>query len=250
MMRPSSSPRATGRAGAFGVDARTAGVVALAVVIVAAAVVLSGPLGGSPAASLDASALPGSSGLPESSGVPESSGLPESSDAESSVSPASAVLEALLPGQLDGTALTIDSATNATSIDGGPTGRALDAAVVSLGKQPDDLEIAIAYDEAGNVDLTILAFRVSGIDASTLEPLILQTWIGSTVPGVTTTQTALAGIPVTRVSYGDEGPDEYVLIYRDAVIVIETSDPSLAGDAAAAISGVAASPGSSESAAP
>jgi hypothetical protein len=243
-MPPRSPRRATGRAGAFAVDGRTAGVAALALVIVAAAVVLSGPLGGSPAES------PGASALPESSASPESSAPPGTSEPGPSDSPASAVLEALLPDQLDGTTLTVDSATGATSVDGGPTGRALDAAVVSLGKQPADLEIAIAYDDSGAVDLTILAFRIAGIDAATLERLILQTWIGSTVPGVTTTQIALAGSPVTQVSYGDGGPDEYVFVYRDAVVVIETGEPTLAGDAVGAITAATAAPGSSEAAAP
>jgi hypothetical protein len=57
--------------------------------------------------------------------------------------------EAEMPHAVNGTTLTTDSTTNATSLGGDPSSRALSAAVTSLGKKPGDLEIAEAYDASG-----------------------------------------------------------------------------------------------------
>jgi len=223
-------PKAQRQAPPATIDGRTAGALALLVAIVIAAVVaFSGALGGGPG-----------SGTPS----PDSSVLPGSSDV-ASPSPASAVLEGLIPKQVDATTLTVNSATDASSIANDPTGRALDAAVLSLGKQPGNLEIGVAYDASGSVDLSIIGFRVSGVTAATLVPIILETWVASHVPGVTTTQVTLSGNPVTQVSYGDSGSNEYVFTFKDAVFVVETADSSLATDAVVAITGVSASPGPS-----
>jgi hypothetical protein len=54
-----------------------------------------------------------------------------------------------MPHAVNGTTLTTDSTTNATSLGGDPSSRALSAAVTSLGKKPGDLEIAEAYDASG-----------------------------------------------------------------------------------------------------
>lgn len=216
-------------------DGRTVGALALLVVIVVAAIVaLSVGLGGAP------------SGSPN----PSSDTSPGTSDAVPSESPASAVLESLIPQTVNGTTLTVRSITDAVNIANDPPGRAIDAAVLSLGKQPTDLEIGYGYDASGTVDLTIIGFRISGISPEVLRPIVLRTWLANEGPGVTTTQVNLGGNPVTQVSYGDSGADEYLFVFKDAVFVVETADSDLATQAVGAITGVSASPAPGGSTAP
>jgi hypothetical protein len=179
------------------------------------------------------------------------SDVPGSSDVPSE-SPVSPVLEAQIPATIDGTALTTQSATDASSISGTPNGRALDAAVVSLGKLPSDLEIAIAYDGSGVLDLSILGFRIAGIEPAILRPILIDTWLASNAPGITTSQVDVSGTPTTEVSYGDCGPNEWVFVHQDSVFIVETADATLAADTVAAITGSvpAASTGTSPTASP
>jgi hypothetical protein len=230
-------PKSQRPAPASTIDGRTVGALSLLVVIVVVAV-----------AALSAGLV----GVPSGSSAPSSdaSSVPGASAAAASPTPASAVLEALIPQTVNGTALTVRSARDASSIANDPSGRALDAAVLSLGKQPGDLEIGVAYDASGTVDLSIIGFRIAGISPNKLLPIVLETWLANQAPGITTTHVDLSGTPVTQVSYGVTGANEYVFIYHDAVFVVETADSSLANDAVVAITGVSASPAPSESAGP
>jgi len=229
---PARSPRP---APASTVDSRTVGALALLVVIVIGAIVaLSVGLGGAP------------SGSPN----PSFDASPGASAAAPSDSPASAVLESLIPQTVNGTALTVRSITDAINIANDPPGRAIDAAVLSLGKQATDLEIGYGYDASGTVDLTIIGFRISGISPEVLRPIVLRTWLANEGPGVTTTQVNLAGNPVTQVSYGDSGADEYLFVFKDSVFVVESADAALATQAVGAITGVSASPAPGGSTAP
>jgi len=217
------------------VDGRTVGALALLVAIVVAAIVaLSVGVGGNPSGS----ATPSADASAGASGVVPSD------------TPASAVLESLIPQTVNGTSLTVRSITDAVNIANDPPGRAIDAAVLSLGKQPSDLEIGYGYDASGTVDLTIIGFRIAGISPEVLRPIVLRTWLANEGPGVTTTQVNLAGNPLTQVSYGDSGADEYLFVFKDSVFVVETADSDLATQAVGAITGVSASPPPGGSASP
>jgi len=217
------------------VDRRTVGALGLLVVIVVAAIVaLSVGVGGNPSGS----ATPSADASAGASGVVPSD------------TPASAVLESLIPQTVNGTSLTVRSITDAVNIANDPPGRAIDAGVLSLGKQPTDLEIGYGYDASGTVDLTIIGFRISGISPEVLRPIVLRTWLANEGPGVTTTQVNLAGNPVTQVAYGDSGADEYLFVFKDSVFVVESADSDLATQAVVAITGVSASPAPGGSAAP
>jgi hypothetical protein len=199
---------------------------------------------GSSASPSPSSALVSPSAEPSAS--PAASGSPAASP-----SPAAPVLEAMMPTSLDGTALTTDSATDAATLGSGPGPRALGAAVKSLGQDPTTLEIAAAYDPTGALTITILGFRVPGLTPDQLQPAVMSAWLAADTPGVTTSTTTLSGYPTTKVSYSDGGDDEYVFTYKDALIVIETSDATLAAKAAAAVgTGSSATPVPSGSTAP
>ena len=225
--------------------------VGLVLVVVGAALALSVErlVTSAPGPGTKATAAP--SALPSLAAIPLAS--PEASAAASgaavastapaaSPSPAAPVLEAEMPRAVNGTALTTESALNATSLGSGSNSRALSAAVTSLGKKPADLEIADAFDPSGALALSILGFRLPGIDPAKLRPVVLDAWLSVKSSGVTSTSVSLSGTPSTKVSYGDGGPDQYVFVFRDSVFVIVTADQALATSAVAAMAAVSPSP--------
>jgi len=148
-----------------------------------------------------------------------------------------------MPHAVNGTTLTVQSTTNATSLGGDPSSRALNAAVMSLGKKPGDLEIAEAYDASGSLALTILGFRVAGVDPTKLRSVVLEAWLSINTPGVTSSSVSLSGTSSTKVSYGDGGPNDFVFVHADSLFVVVTADQSLAANAVAAMAAISPSPG-------
>ena len=141
--------------------------------------------------------------------------------------PASAILESQLPTQIGGVPLTITSAAGASVLGNTPAARALSAAAVKLGKAATALELGYAYDPSGDISANVLAFRIDGVAAAILEPVILHDWLSAGAPGVIVSSDTLSGVVVRHVSYGDEGPDEWVVSHGDAVFIIETSDKAI-----------------------
>jgi hypothetical protein len=193
---------------------------------------------------------PAASGAPSAAATDASGGTGSTADTGGlpsdvpvdSVPPVSPVLESRIPTSIDDVTLTIQSAVDATSLSNGPDGRALDAAVVRLGKQASDLEIALADDQSGSLDLSIIGFRANGVAAADMRKAVLEAWLAAETPGVTTSSLTISGADVTKVSYGDGGADEYVLTVGDSVFIVETSDPTLAQSTASAILAPVASP--------
>ena len=177
---------------------------------------------GSPAA--------GTPALPKSS---PSSGAGASPSA--AASPAAPELEALLPDAVNGTTLTRDSAVGSDVLGGATAGRALAAALRTLHADPTKLHVAEAYDASGTIDLSILAFAITGLDTKQLRSTILSAWLSSGGPGVKTSTETMSGHQATVVDYGDKGTVSYVIVDGNAIIVIETSDSTLATQAAAAL---------------
>ncbi len=155
---------------------------------------------------------------------------PGASDAVDS--PAAPELEARIPTQVGDTTLTPSSYTGAV-FNEDQSGRALVAALRAAGRQPDDLRAAEAYDDSGNTDLQVMVVTVNGMDVAKTKAFVLGSWLGATGPGVTHDTTTLAGNEWERIDYGDEGTKQYVRTDGNDVIVITTSDPSQAEQAAA-----------------
>ncbi|HET7181592.1 MAG TPA: hypothetical protein VFI15_05110, partial [Candidatus Limnocylindrales bacterium] len=130
----------------------------------------SGP---APAATFEALALP----TDDLGALPSDDASPEDS-----IAPVSPILEAHMPTSVQGSTMTVQSAVDATSLSSGPDGRALNAAMVHLGKDPSELELAYAADESGAIDLTILGFRADGITAAQMREAVLETWLASGTP--------------------------------------------------------------------
>jgi hypothetical protein len=202
------------------------------------------PVNGSPAATpVDTS---GDAALPSDAGnLPSDEPSAEPSDAPSD-SPAAPILEAALPTSVNGTPLAAQSALGSAILGADPSSRALGASVGTLGHKSDDLEVAYAYDESGSLDLTVLGFRIAGVDPKKLEPIILDAWLSSNAAGVKVADATVGGVPVKQVTYGDDGPTETIFIRGDSVFVVETSDASLAAATIAAMPkpGTSAAPAS------
>ena len=233
--RPSPAPR-TGR--------RTRPIlVGLVLVVLGAAVALTVErlVPSTPGPATRVTAAP--SALPSVPSSPSASAQAVASAVPSAVPSAAApVLEAEMPHAINGTVLTIKSATNAASLGSDPSSRALSAAMTSLGKKPGDLEIAEAYDASGAVAMTVLGFRVAGVDPVRLRSVVLEAWLSTGTAGVISSNVPLSGTTSTRVSYGDGGPSNYVFVHGDGTFVVVTSDQALAVSAVAAMAGPSPGP--------
>jgi len=173
-------------------------------------------------------AAPSTPGVEPSDALPTEPASPE----PSAVAPD---LEALLPDSVADTPFIVGSLTGADILASDPGSRAITAALRALGKTPLDLQVAQAYDEAEELDLYYLAFKLPGVDGDTLRTLVLQNWLVADAEGVTVEEVELAGKSMTLVDYGDELPDAYVYTIDDAIILMHTATDSLAETGAAAL---------------
>jgi hypothetical protein len=172
--------------------------------------------------------------------APAGSEVPSGSDSGagppgSDEPPVAPDLEAQLPTEIGGTTMQVQSQTADNVFGDDPNSRALSARIRALGADLADLQIAQESDETGTIDLTIVAFRLPGKDATKLRAAIVETWLSANVEGVKQSEIMLGGKKVTKVDYGDEGPIDYVYRGSDYVIVIDTADPGLATEAVSKI---------------
>ncbi len=144
-------------------------------------------------------------------------------------------LEAVLPTVVGDIVMTMDSATGSMMLGEDQTSRAITAALRADGRVPDDLGVAQAYDETAESDLTITAVAVDGMSGDKVRPFVMESWLSATGAGITRETVTLAGAEFTRVDYGDDGVMDYVTTKGDVVIVINTANPALAAEAAAAL---------------
>ena len=168
-------------------------------------------------------------------GPSDDAATPGPSDDASPGVAAAPELEAALPTKVGDVVMTVDSATGSMMLGEDQLSRAITAALRAAGRAPDDLGVAQAYDEAAESDLSILAMAVDGMAGGKVQEFVLETWLSATGAGVTRDTVTLAGAEFTRVNYGDDGPMDYVTTKGDVVFVINTADPALAAEAAAAL---------------
>ena len=143
-------------------------------------------------------------------------------------------LEKLLPTKIGGVPFTVDSALGSTVLTTDAGGRAATAALKAKGKGPDDLRYAEALDQTQTVAVSALAISVNGLTAADTQIMLLD-WFQLSGSGVTHTEVKLGGKAWTKYDLGDDGPANYFRSSGSAVLVITTSDPALAEEAAAAM---------------
>src|SRR5450755_524822 len=109
-----------------------------------------------------------------------------------------------------------------------PSSVAMAASIKGFGKAPADFQVAESLDGSNTVAVTILAFRLTGVDATKLRQAIIASWLAAAASGVTTAPSTTAGKAVIVVDYGDGGPLDYVYVKGSTVFDVSTGDPALA----------------------
>lgn len=155
-------------------------------------------------------------------------------------------LEALLPAGLNGTGLTRESWTGATILGDDNWSTSVTTFLTGAGKTAADLQASQAYDPAGSLDMSAGAFRVAGIEAVKLRDAMIAAWKGD-YPDLKVSTIKIGGLDVTTGDFGDGGVNSYWYVRDNVVFDIETSDPSIAQAALAALPapGASAPPSSS-----
>lgn len=129
--------------------------------------------------------------------------------------------------------LSVDSASATDVFGTDPSSRAFAARIRSMGSTTDDLQVARAVDGSGTYDVVVDGFRIPGVDLARLKSAVIDTWLSGSGAGVKKTEITLSGKSVTKIDYGDGSAIEYVYAKADYVVVIESSDATIAAEVAA-----------------
>ncbi len=137
-------------------------------------------------------------------------------------------LEAILPHLVNGTPFTSQSLTGADALGTDGSSVSLAASIKNFGKVPADFQVAETYDASGTVAVTVIGFRLVGVDGVPLRQAILASWLAAAGSGMTTAPATVAGKSVIKVNYSDGGPLDYVYVHGATVFDVSTADPTLA----------------------
>ncbi len=161
---------------------------------------------------------------------PGASGAPASTAPSPTSTPSHAVpdLEAALPHTINGTPFTSQSLTGTDAIGTDPASVALAASIKGFGKAVGDFQVAESYDATGTVAVTIIGFRLTGVQGVPLRQAIIASWMAAAGSGITTAPASVGGKAVTKVDYGDGGPLDYVYVQGATVFDVSTADTTLA----------------------
>lgn len=155
-------------------------------------------------------------------------------------------LEVLLPTDLSGTALQIQSVTGDGLLTADEWSTSITSFLTSVHKLPADLLYAQASDPVGALDALVSVYRVAGVEATTVRDALIQAWKSGS-PDLKVSQVTLDGKAVTKADFGADTAASYMYTRDDLVFDIETTDVKIATAALAAlpVPGASASPGTS-----
>ena len=137
-------------------------------------------------------------------------------------------LEAALPHVINGTTFVSQSLTGSVALGTDPASVALTASIKGFGKTAADFQVAEVYDPSGTVAVTVIGFRVVGVDGVKMRQAIIASWMIAAGSGMTTSPATVSGKAVIKVDYGDGGPLDYVYVHGTTVLDVSTADPTLA----------------------
>jgi hypothetical protein len=144
-------------------------------------------------------------------------------------------LEALLPAQVAGTPLSVQSFTGTDFIIDDGWGTSMTAFLTSVGKTPADLQLGHAEDPDGVIDLdAILVFRLDGVEPETLRDAIINGW-RTDFPDLTTSTATVVDKEVTKGAFGEDAIGSIWYIHDGLVYDIESYDEALATTILAAL---------------
>jgi hypothetical protein len=139
-------------------------------------------------------------------------------------------LETLLPTTVNGVTLIHMSTDAVDELSGDAAGQAMTAFLQSQGKQPVDMKIAEAFDPNGLAGVTVVLFRVPGIDAGAVRTAMVTAGLfvpktATPPPGVPAAAT-LGGKQVVAIPQGSNV--DYLYAKGDVLYDVRTGDPNLA----------------------
>lgn len=143
-------------------------------------------------------------------------------------------LEALLPRELNGTALQIQSWDGEGFLTDDAWSTSMTSFLTSAGKAPTDLHVAQAYDPSQVLDGSVGVYRVAGVEAAALRDALVAAWKGD-YPDMKVSQVTLGGRDVTKGDFGEDTIRSYLYLRDDLVYDIETTDETIAIAAFAAL---------------
>ncbi len=158
-------------------------------------------------------------------------------------------LEALLPGELNGTVLQAQSWTGDSVLTDDGWSTSMTAFLTKAGKTAPDLQVAQAFDPTQAFDGSVGVYRVAGVGASALRDALIAAW-KTDYPDMKVSQVTLGGKEVTKGDFGQDSVASYLYIRDDLVYDIETTDEKIASAALAALPGPGASRSPSPAASP
>jgi hypothetical protein len=167
----------------------------------------------------------GSSASPLPSAEISPAGSPDASaDADSHAAPD---LEKQLPSSAAGVTLSRVSYLGTDVLGTDAASSALSAAVTALGRKPENLRIAEAFDPSGTKSWYVDAFELDGVSGTDLSRAVRTAWLGAGSAGVTSSSLTIGGKHVTRLDHGADVPADTVYVHGGLVFDIGTSDAAV-----------------------
>jgi hypothetical protein len=158
-------------------------------------------------------------------------------------------LEAVLPLELNGTELQVQSWMGDAYLTDDSFSTSLTAFLTKAGKTPENLRFAQAYDPTQALDGSVGVYRVDGIKATAIRDALIAAWKVD-YPEMIVSTVTLDGKEVTKGDFGEETIASYFYVRDDLVFDIETTDQAIATAALASLPKPGASPSRAPSAAP
>jgi len=150
-------------------------------------------------------------------------------------------LEAVLPADLGGTAMTSESWTGDAILSDDGWSTSMLAFLTAAGKTATDLQVAQAYDATQTLDGSVGVYRVAGIEGTALQDALIAAW-KTDYPDMVASQVTLGGVPVTKASFGPDSVNSYLYKQGNDVFDIETTDEAIAAAAIASLTGSGTTP--------
>ena len=158
-------------------------------------------------------------------------------------------LEALLPTNLSGTPLQLQSWTGDVYLIDDSWSTSMTSFLTSKDKTPPDFHVAQAYDATQALDGTVLVYTVTGVEPAAIRDALLAAWKGD-FPNLKVSTLTLGGKEVTKGDFGSDAAATFLYLKGNAVYDIETSDAAIAAAAIAEIEHPGASHAPATSASP
>ena len=157
-------------------------------------------------------------------------------------------LEALLPADVNGTPLTVQSFTGADVLTDDSWGQSIAAWLTTVGKTPADLQVARAEDPEGLIDLdSIWVFRLADVPPEKMRDAIVDGWRVD-FPDLVSSEATVVGKDVTKGSFGEDAIGSIWYINDGVVYDIESYDEALSTTILAALPPATAPPASAPAA--